>query len=73
LVNKLYVGDKLNQFELGKGINRKEVMNMPVPGSIQGDIRNAGTLTPRRSNLKLYGAGPTMSSGLGTPVTGVGT
>nr|GMD31722.1 replication factor C subunit 3-like [Ipomoea batatas] len=46
---------------------------VPVPGSIQGDIKMAGTLIPSLSNLNLYGSGPTLSSGLGTPATGGGT
>uniref|UniRef100_A0A0A9G9P6 Uncharacterized protein n=1 Tax=Arundo donax TaxID=35708 RepID=A0A0A9G9P6_ARUDO len=44
-----------------------------VPFAIHGEIKMAGTRTPNRSKVKLYGGGPTMPSGLGTPWTGVGT
>lgn len=31
----------------------QEEEEVPVPGSIQGETKMVGTLTPRRSNLKL--------------------
>ena len=51
----------------------KVMCYLPVPFSIHGETMIEGTLTPSLSNLKKKGAGPTIPSGLGTPITGVAT
>lgn len=51
---------------------KQNTINLPVPGSTHGEMKKVGTRTPRRLNIKLKLL-PTISSGLGTPTTGVGT
>jgi len=49
------------------------ILIIPFPAWIHGEMMMVGTLTPSLSNWKLNGGGPAMSSGFGTPSTGVGT